>query len=94
MTNNKIAAFLAKICSIEDRIIKFDIWDTAGQERFRSLAPMYYRNAAAAMIVFDVTNYVSNVTGLNHHLLTVIPTSFFRIHSQEPNVGWMNYLWM
>ncbi|KAG1052131.1 hypothetical protein G6F43_005704 [Rhizopus delemar] len=53
------AAFLAKICSIEDRIIKFDIWDTAGQERFRSLAPMYYRNAAAAMIVFDVTNYNS-----------------------------------
>ncbi|KAG1137109.1 hypothetical protein G6F37_011536 [Rhizopus arrhizus] len=52
------AAFLAKICSIEDRVIKFDIWDTAGQERFRSLAPMYYRNAAAAIIVFDVTNYV------------------------------------
>lgn len=73
MTNNKIAAFLAKICSIENRIIKFDIWDTAGQERFRSLAPMYYRNAAAAIIVFDVTNYVSNVTGLNHHSLTVIP---------------------
>ncbi len=77
MTNNKIAAFLAKICSIENRIIKFDIWDTAGQERFRSLAPMYYRNAAAAIIVFDVTNYVSNVTGLNHHSLTVIPPPLF-----------------
>ena len=32
------------------------IWDTAGQERFRSMAPMYYRNAKAAILVFDVTN--------------------------------------
>ena len=29
------------------------IWDTAGQERFRSMAPMYYRNAAAAILVMD-----------------------------------------
>ncbi|CAO3662013.1 unnamed protein product [Rhizopus stolonifer] len=57
-----VAAFLARVCTIEDRSIRFDIWDTAGQERFRSLAPMYYRNAAAAMIVFDVTNY-SSFTG-------------------------------
>lgn len=32
------------------------IWDTAGQERFRSMAPMYYRGAKAAICVFDVTN--------------------------------------
>lgn len=36
--------------------IKFEIWDTAGQERFHSLAPMYYRNAQAAAIVYDVSN--------------------------------------
>ncbi|CEP12461.1 hypothetical protein [Parasitella parasitica] len=52
------AAFLAKVCSTEHREIKFEIWDTAGQERFHSLAPMYYRNASAAMVVFDVTNHV------------------------------------
>jgi hypothetical protein len=25
-------------------------------ERYRSLAPMYYRGAAAAIVVFDITN--------------------------------------
>jgi small GTP-binding protein len=31
------------------------IWDTAGQERYGRLAPVYYRNAAAVIAVFDVT---------------------------------------
>ncbi|KAF9127149.1 hypothetical protein BGW39_006073 [Mortierella sp. 14UC] len=49
------AAFLTQKCRLEDKVIKFEIWDTAGQERFHSLAPMYYRNAQAAVIVYDVT---------------------------------------
>ena len=36
--------------------ISLQIWDTAGQERFRSMAPMYYRGAKAAICVFDVTS--------------------------------------
>jgi len=35
------------------------LWDTAGQERFRSMAPMYYRGATAAVIVFDASKYRS-----------------------------------
>uniref|UniRef100_A0A453STK9 Ras-related protein RHN1 n=1 Tax=Aegilops tauschii subsp. strangulata TaxID=200361 RepID=A0A453STK9_AEGTS len=40
----------------EDATVRFDIWDTAGQERYHSLAPMYYRGAAAAVVVYDITS--------------------------------------
>ncbi|QLL31392.1 hypothetical protein HG536_0B02550 [Torulaspora globosa] len=49
------AAFLTQRVNIGDETVKFEIWDTAGQERFASLAPMYYRNAQAALVVYDVT---------------------------------------
>ncbi|KAI8094928.1 ras family-domain-containing protein [Gilbertella persicaria] len=49
------AAFLTQKCTFKDRTIKFEIWDTAGQERFHSLAPMYYRNAQAAIVAYDIT---------------------------------------
>jgi len=51
------AAFLTKSVRLEDAsTVKIEIWDTAGQERYRSLAPMYYRGAQAAIIVFDLTS--------------------------------------
>lgn len=53
------AAFLTQKCTIGDRTIKYEIWDTAGQERFASLAPMYYRNAQAALVVYDITKPAS-----------------------------------
>jgi GTPase SAR1 family protein len=52
------AADISAVNTPEDKVIKFEIWDTAGQERFRSLSPMYYRNAQAAVVVFDVTKAV------------------------------------
>ena len=53
------AAFLTQKCTIGERTIKYEIWDTAGQERFASLAPMYYRNAQAAIVVYDITKPAS-----------------------------------
>ena len=50
------ASFLQKRVNIEGSEVNLQIWDTAGQERFRSMAPMYYRGAKAAICVFDVTN--------------------------------------
>jgi small GTP-binding protein len=34
----------------------FYIWDTAGMEKYRSLAPVYYRDSTAAMVVYDLSN--------------------------------------
>mmetsp|Transcript_19896 Transcript_19896/g.39038 ORF Transcript_19896/g.39038 Transcript_19896/m.39038 type:complete len:195 (-) Transcript_19896:679-1263(-) len=50
------AAFLTQTVTLDDATVKFEIWDTAGQERYRSLAPMYYRGASAAVVVYDITN--------------------------------------
>lgn len=38
------------------REVDLALWDTAGQERFHALAPMYYRNADGAIIVYDITD--------------------------------------
>jgi len=53
------ASFLMKNMVIDEKKIKLQIWDTAGQERFRSLAPMYYRGASAALLVYDITSATS-----------------------------------
>ncbi|KAI4546335.1 hypothetical protein MJG53_004377 [Ovis ammon polii x Ovis aries] len=50
------AAFLTQSVCLDDTTVKFEIWDTAGQERYHSLAPMYYRGAQAAIVVYDITN--------------------------------------
>lgn len=51
------AMFSTKSVSFEDiqREIRFEIWDTAGQERFKALTAMFYKDAAAAIFVYDIT---------------------------------------
>lgn len=54
------AAFLTQTVALDPgNTVKFEIWDTAGQERYKSLAPMYYRNANCAVVVYDVTQPTS-----------------------------------
>ena len=36
--------------------VKLHIWDTGGSERFRSMVSLYYRDAAAAIICYDLTD--------------------------------------
>ena len=55
------AQFISKLTYISeyDKTIKFDIWDTAGQEKFRSLAQIFYKDAKAIILVYDITNLKS-----------------------------------
>ena len=56
------ASFNAKPIIKKDLKIKLDIWDTAGQERYRSMTPMYYRNADVAFICVDLSS--SDITNV------------------------------
>lgn len=47
--------FGARMITIEGKQIKLQIWDTAGQESFRSITRSYYRGAAGALLVYDIT---------------------------------------
>ncbi|XP_025778354.1 ras-related protein Rab-2A [Puma concolor] len=48
--------FGARMITIDGKQIKLQIWDTAGQESFRSITRSYYRGAAGALLVYDITS--------------------------------------
>ena len=61
------AAFLTQTIALDETTtVKFEIWDTAGQERYKSLAPMYYRNANCAVVVYDITQAVRLILLIPH----------------------------
>mmetsp|Transcript_16352 Transcript_16352/g.38715 ORF Transcript_16352/g.38715 Transcript_16352/m.38715 type:complete len:208 (-) Transcript_16352:91-714(-) len=53
------AAYLDKVVQLRGTQVQLSLWDTAGQERFHSLAPIYYRNADGALLVYDITDLES-----------------------------------
>ena len=52
------ASYASKLINFEDlkKTISLDIWDTAGQEKYKSLTKFFYKDAAVAILVYDVTN--------------------------------------
>jgi len=47
--------FGSKTIEVGGKHIKLQCWDTAGQDRFRSIVRSYYRGAAGALLVYDIT---------------------------------------
>merc|ERR1712137_1440376 len=48
--------FGSKILEVGGKKTKLQVWDTAGQERFRSVTRSYYRGAAGAILVYDISS--------------------------------------
>lgn len=59
------AAFMAQVVQVNGVSVRLEIWDTAGSERYRSVASMYYRGAAAAIVVYDICSE-SSFEGAQH----------------------------
>ena len=85
--------FGTRIIEVAGQKIKLQIWDTAGQERFRAVTRSYYRGAAGALMVYDVTrrstyNHLSSwLTDARN--LTNPNTVSFQLHARSmSNKGW------
>ena len=48
--------FNSKFLTVDGVRLKLQVWDTAGQEEFRSITQVYYRETAAALLVYDVSD--------------------------------------
>ena len=44
-----------KRIQVQDSIINLNVWDTAGEEKYHAMAPIFYRGADGAVVIFDVT---------------------------------------
>ena len=51
--------FQSKNITIHDQDVRLIIYDTAGQEKFRSLIPMYIREAQIILLIYDISDKAS-----------------------------------
>ena len=52
------ASYAGKTMTFDEydgKSIRFEIWDTAGQEKYRSSTKIFYKDAGAAILVYDIT---------------------------------------
>lgn len=100
--SSQSAAFCEKRVKIQNTTVNLAIWDTAGQERFHSLAPIYYREAHGAVIVYDITDMDSwnrvpkwiselQVTGTNCNIALVGNKQDLRAQARVPQVDAERY---
>ena len=48
--------FQSKNVIIHDQDVRLILYDTAGQEKFRSLIPMYIREAQIILLIYDISD--------------------------------------
>lgn len=79
--------------------VTLEIWDTAGSERYRSLMPMYYRDAYAAVIAYDITdrrsfehattNWLDDFRKANEHsssdVIVILAGTKFDLANESPD---------
>ena len=51
------ASYMEKTVKVSgsSKPVKIQLWDTAGSERFKNINRIYYRDATAALVVYDIT---------------------------------------
>ena len=50
------AGYAAKDIQVDGSEVRLQIWDTAGTEKYKGMAPMFYRDAKAALVCFSITS--------------------------------------
>ena len=65
--------------SLTNEIVTLKVWDTAGQEIYRSIVPIYVRDASAAILVYDISDPTSfaSLDQWRSLLLEEQPTNIF-----------------
>lgn len=59
-----------------DKSFNVSLWDVSGQDKFRSISNIYYRDADAAVVVYDTTNRQS---------FDEIPSWLSELHEKAPS---------
>ncbi|NXH47193.1 RAB17 protein, partial [Dicaeum eximium] len=49
-------SFFTHTFQLDETTVRFEIWDTAGQEKYQSVCHLFYRDAQAALLVYDITD--------------------------------------
>ena len=56
MTTYVAHSYTLNVQTDSEKQMNLEIWDTAGQEKFRNVNKIFYKDAKAVLLVYDITN--------------------------------------